>query len=117
MTNKGGRPRFEPTEKELEQIRALSGMNCSWDEIAAVLYRSKSTLEKNKDCKAAFREGKDHGKASLKKAMFDSAVKNGNVTMMIWLSKILLGYKEVKEIETEGDGPAFVSLGAYDGKD
>ena len=46
-----------------------------------------------------FRQKKGTGKISLRRAQFQKAVKDGNVTMQIWLGKQMLGQKDKQEIE------------------
>jgi hypothetical protein len=57
---------------------------------------SKDTLERN--YAALIQKGKEEGKASLRRTQYLAAQK-GNVTMMIWLGKQLLGQKERAEID------------------
>lgn len=82
---------------DAEQVKALAGINCTVEEIASVMKCSKDTLERR--YAACIKEGRDHGKMSLRRAMWGK-VKEGNVVMMIWLSKQLLGYTDKVEQAT-----------------
>ncbi len=81
-----------PIKKVNEKlIEDLASMNCSIAEIAAVVGVDRSTLHRR--YATLIEKGRECGKSSLKKKMFDVAIK-GNVTMLIWMSKQMLGYKE-----------------------
>lgn len=88
-----GRPFLELDE---ELIEDLASINCSMDEIATIVGCSKRTLQNNY-C-AVIEKGRARGNMSLKRKMFDLAIK-GNATMLIWLSKIQLGYRETTRQE------------------
>lgn len=85
------RPKLEIDE---ETVKKLAALNCSMEEIGHVVGCSIDTLERR--FAAAIKEGRSHGKVSLKRKMFDTAL-GGNVAMMIWLSKNLLGYTDKTE--------------------
>lgn len=85
------RPKLEIDE---ETVKKLAALNCSMEEIGHVVGCSIDTLERR--FAAAIKEGRSHGKVSLKRKMYDAAMA-GNITMMIWLSKNLLGYTDKTE--------------------
>jgi AraC-like DNA-binding protein len=76
---------------DAEQVEALAGINCTTEEIASVLGCSKDTLERR--FAANLKKGRHHGRSSLRRKMWKK-VEDGNITMMIWLSKQMLGYKD-----------------------
>lgn len=86
----GGRPKLD---LDVVQIRELASMDCTMDEIASVLRCSVDTLHNNYS--AYIKEGRESGRASVRKAQFDVAVKKHNPTMLIWLGKIRLGQREI----------------------
>jgi len=95
IVNKVGRPRIQLDE---EQIITLAKIFCTMKEIAAVMKCSVDTLERNfTDIIKRRREG---GKITLRRYMWKSAEK-GNVTMLIWLSKQILGMREPKTDEIQ----------------
>lgn len=110
-----GRPKRELTEKDLDQITACAKVMCSWDEIGEIIDWPKSTLEKKDKAKAAYHKGVAQAKQSLRKAQFELAVKDKNATMLIWLGKIHLGQREIREIEVNDDGACHVSIGVFQG--
>ncbi len=102
-TSKGGRPRIQI---DLAQVEALAQIGCTLDEIAAVLGVSVSTVDdrmsKDEGFQASHKKGSEHGKATLRRMQWNSA-RGGNVTMMIWLGKQLLGQKDQSRMEATLD--------------
>lgn len=80
-----------------KQVESLAAINCTVEEIASVLGCSKDTLERR--FAAVIKKGKENGRSSLRRMMYEKA-KGGNVTMMIWLSKNMLGYSDKIEEKT-----------------
>ena len=76
------------------QVEKLAAINCSYAEAAAVLGCSPDTIQRR--FAAVFKKGREQGRMSLKRKMWDHAM-NGNTTMMIWLSKQMLGYTDKLE--------------------
>ena len=99
--NKTGRPKLQLDEK---QILELAKIQCTMNEIASVMDCSISTLEKS--FSGLIDKGKECGKSTLRRYMW-KAVEKGNVTMMIWLSKQLLGMKE-PEVEQKEENKALL---------
>jgi hypothetical protein len=94
-----GRPLLDIDE---QQVRALAAINCTMVEIASVVGCSVDTLEKR--FADIIKEGRATGRSSLRRYMWE-AVQKGNITMMIWLSKNMLGYGErvINETSTENE--------------
>lgn len=82
---------------DYETIRGLAEIACTDREIAAVLKFSHEWLcrRKKKDAKLlnAIESGREEGKASLRRMQWQKATE-GNVTMMIWLGKQILGQRD-----------------------
>ena len=90
-----GRPRIIV---DLEILKNLASIGCPTYEIASVMGVSARTLKGNyADIIEQFRE---KGKASLRKKMWDKAVKKDNTNMQIWLSKNYLGMKDRTQTES-----------------
>ena len=84
-----GRPRIIV---DLEILKNLASIGCPDYEIASVLNISARTLKRNyAEIVDQYRE---KGKASLRKKMWDKAIKKDNTTMQVWLSKNYLGMKD-----------------------
>ena len=89
-----GRPRIVI---DIEILKNLASIGCPDYEIASVLNISAKTLKRNyADIVEQFKE---KGKASLRKKMWDKAVKKDNTHMQIWLSKNYLGMKDRTQTE------------------
>jgi len=76
-----GRPHKPIDEKVLAN---LSQINCTQEEIASILGISARTLQRR--YADLIEVNKNKGKASLRKRMYEKAMK-GNDKLMIWLSK------------------------------
>lgn len=87
------RPKLEIDE---EQVKKLAALNCSLAEMAAVLDCSEDTLDRR--FAEVIRKGREFGRTSLKRKQFEMAM-SGNVTMLIWLGKIMLDQKDTSRIE------------------
>lgn len=83
-----GRPRKKIDAKLVERLAMI---DCSVEEIAAVVECSTDTLQRR--FAAVMAKGRAQGKTSLRRAQFRLALK-GNATMQIWLGKQRLGQKE-----------------------
>ena len=88
----GGRPKKVLTDEGIRTIESLARIQCTDEEIAAVLGVSTDMLT-NGNNKKAFAEAKkrgiESGKASLRRMQFKAA-EAGNATMLIWLGKQFL---------------------------
>ena len=87
-------------EINVDQLEELAAINCSVDEISAVIGIDRRTIQRR--YAAALQTGRERGKASLKRMMWKAAV-GGNITMMIWLSKQMLGYTDKVEEKVVAD--------------
>ena len=98
---KPGRKRFVI---DYDQVRRLASIHCTDDEIAAVLgcaVRTLTRVQKYKDVRDA---AKQEGKASLRRMQYLKA-KDGNITMLIWLGKQLLGQTDKQHLDhSSSDG-------------
>ena len=90
-----GRPRIEV---DIEILKNLASIGCPDYEIASVLNVSAKTLRRN--YADIIDQSKEKGKASLRKKMFDKAIKKDNTHMQIWLSKNYLGMKDRTQTES-----------------
>lgn len=101
ITNKGGRPKLKLNEK---QIFELAKIHCTTKEIAAIMDCSVDTLDRR--FADLIHKGRQEGKITVRRVLWNVAIK-GNVTMLIWLSKNLLGMHEpiiVEPIREEAKG-------------
>lgn len=90
-----GRPKITI---DLEILKNLASIGCPDYEIASVLNISARTLKRNyAEIVDQYRE---KGKASLRKKMWDKAIKKDNTAMQVWLSKNYLGMKDRTQTES-----------------
>lgn len=110
----GPKPKLVHSELLLDQIRQLGQIQCTVEEVAAVIRHdhgvgvSLRTMQNffadHPDAKDMHEAGKLAGRTSLRRAQFATAIK-GNATMQIWLGKQLLEQREpVQKIETGKPG-------------
>ena len=83
---------------DIEILKNLASIGCPDYEIASVLNVSARTLKRN--YAEIINQYKEKGKASLRKKMWDKAVKKDNTNMQIWLSKNYLGMKDRTQTES-----------------
>lgn len=101
MENKTrGRPK---AKIDYEIVEKLASMFCTDEEIASFLGVSSKTIQRRKQedeeyC-LAYKKGFDQGKISLRQSQYKSAVRNGNVTMQIWLGKQYLGQRDQVKLD------------------
>ena len=84
-----GRPRLKI---DLNILANLAQIGSPDYEIAKILGISPRTLSRN--YAEYIDENREKGKASLRKKMWDKALKKDNTMMQIWLSKNYLGFKD-----------------------
>ena len=99
------RPRKELSEKEIKMLELLGGMHAPLDEIAAVFDISKRTIDRRYG--NVLKKGKAKFAANMRMKMASMALQ-GNVTMLIWLSKQYLGMSDKFAVGAQGDGFEFV---------
>ena len=80
-------------ELDPDEIRELASEGNTLEDISDLLGVSSSAIEKNDEYKRAYELGMCDMRASLRHWQFQAA-KSGNVTMLIWLGKVLLGQRE-----------------------
>jgi hypothetical protein len=86
--NKGGRPRHQFTDEQLEQLKRLASIQCTVKEIAFIMGCSTETI--NRHYADEIETGRAEGKLALRRAQWRNAVEKDNVTMQIWLGKNIL---------------------------
>jgi hypothetical protein len=76
---------------DIEQVRKLAAIQCSYAEMASVLGCNESTLTRR--FAQVIKEGRDQGRMSLKRKQYEVAM-GGNTSMLIWLGKNVLGQRD-----------------------
>ena len=88
-------------EIDLEQVEEMASEFCTQEEIAMDMGFCRELFSRRPDIKGAFERGKNGAKMSLRHMMYNAA-RSGDRTMMVFLAKNELNYKdnptpEVKE--------------------
>lgn len=104
--NKGGRPpKIVCNDETLGKVKLIASAQHTQPEAAALLGVSLACFEgflrSNKKAREVWDEGRESGKASLRRMQFKAA-QGGNVTMQIWLGKQYLGQQDKQTIEQTG---------------
>lgn len=95
-----------------EVVEHLIGIHCTKEEIAYVVgYEIKTVMRRCRldlqmDFDQLYKKHSANAKASLRRAMFQAAVKEGNTAMMIFLAKNLLGMRDKQDVSFDGLTPA-----------
>ena len=90
----------------LAELEKLCGLQCTDEEVASFFSVSVRTIERRKRQPAfgeAMARGKARGRLSLRRSLWGLAAQ-GNPAANIFLSKNLLGYKDVQSNEHSGRG-------------
>jgi len=108
-----GRPKIIVDE---EILKNLASIGCPTYEIASVMGVSARTLKRN--YAEIIDQYKEKGKASLRKKMWDKAVKKDNTNMQIFLSKNMLGMSDkVQQTNVTEPLPLIIDAKAEDIED
>jgi hypothetical protein len=89
---------------DLVELEKLCGMQCTDEEIAAFFGVSTRTIERRRKVKRfsdVMDNAKAKGRVSVRRSLFRMAAKD-NVAAAIFLSKNLLGYRDVVNTEHSG---------------
>jgi hypothetical protein len=87
------RPKGSVIEIDLDKVEALASFGCTQDEIAVITRCSARTLRRRKDVKLALERGYSKMRSSIRRWQYEKA-KEGNVAMLIWLGKQILGQRD-----------------------
>lgn len=102
---------------DLKQVEEMAEEFCTQDEIAEDMGFAQNVFSRRKDVHAAFVRGKNTARMSLRHMMFRAA-KGGDRTMMIFLAKNELGYRDAPppEVTERVDDPVKKLLERIDGE-
>ncbi len=104
-TPKTGKPEGRPPiQFDLQGIEQLAVLHCTQAEVAAFFSVSLSSVEhrfsQEPDLRAAWERGRATGALSLRRKQSQLA-NGGNVTMLIWLGKQILGQRDRNQIDLD----------------
>lgn len=97
-----GRPR-KPIDLEL--VEKLAALQCTGEEIAAIVKCTPRSLQRHPETMAAIARGREHGKVSLRRLQWKVAQEKESVAMLIWLGKQWLGQSERVRVGGENESP------------
>src|SRR5437763_7314332 len=89
---------------DLAELEKLCGMQCTDEEVAAFFGVSTRTIERRRkveEFRDIMDQGRAKGRVSVRRSLFKLA-NAGNIAAAIFLSKNLLGYKDVVNTEHTG---------------
>ena len=101
-----GRPRTELSSGDIRLARKSAELGLNGAMIADNLGIGETTFytlkKENADLHAAVKKGRSKAQTKLARTAYEVAVKDKNVTMLIFLLKTRLGYRDVSSIEHTG---------------
>lgn len=101
-----GRPKIEFTDDDFDKLVGLIRIQCTATECASVFDMSTDTLDrriKERDeisFAELYKKHSDQGKVSLRRMQWKAA-ENGNIAMLVWLGKQMLGQSDKQEVKSE----------------
>lgn len=102
-TRRGPKLKGPTTDKDFEIFENLCGMQCTLEELASAFSVAKDTIikrvEEHYETKFStiFKQKREKGTISLRRAQWKTAVQKENVTMQIFLGKQYLGQSDRPE--------------------
>jgi hypothetical protein len=96
---KVGRPKLDI---DPEQVTRLARLHCTMQEMADFFGCHRETLREN--FSSQIDKGRSEGNISLRRKQWQMAVEKGNVVMLIWLGKQMLGQRN-EIIESDSNTP------------
>ena len=96
---KVGRPKLDI---DAEQVKRLARLHCTMQEMADFFGCHRDTLHNN--FSAEIDKGRSEGNISLRRKQWQMAVEKGNVVMLIWLGKQMLGQRN-EILESDNNAP------------
>lgn len=106
---------------EWDKVNHYLTCGCLGTQVAAKIGVSADTLydrvkeEFGVDFSEYMRQKREIGEVLVKEAQFDEAVRQRNISMLIWVGKQMLGQSEKQEVKHQGQIP--VQIISYNGKE
>ena len=99
---------YKPKPIDIWQLKVLSGMQCTYEEIAAVVGIGKrqfiDRLNAEPHLRVLIEDGRANGCASIRREQF-KLLQAGNAPMAVWLGKQYLGQRDSLDTKVTGNGP------------
>lgn len=84
---KVGRPRIQFSEKEMDTLKALSSIHCTYKEMAVVMGVSVDTLSDN--FSDVIEEGREKGKSSVRRMLWTHGQNGNSIALKYLIHNIL----------------------------
>lgn len=101
-----GEHRHKPKKQkdiiDLDQVAALAGIGCTQEEMAAILGCSTGYIQSERERNPSFLNAMEVGGAEMRSSLRRTQLKmalSGNVSMLIWLGKQMLGQSDQQRID------------------
>lgn len=101
-----GRPK---AKINLDEVRELAAEGNTQEDVAKALHIARSTLCARKEAMEAYQTGLAEMRCSLRHWQIQQA-KSGNVSMLIWLGRNMLGQSDAARGDDEGANSALDKL-------
>ena len=98
-----------PLDLDIEQMKKLAQMQCTYEEIAAFFGCHRSSLYNRTEYRELIERERLKAHASLRRLMFQTAL-DGDKSMQIWLSKQYLGMRDKQEHTGDGARPLTIEF-------
>lgn len=102
-----------PKPIDRKQLAALAGMQCTYDEIAAVFGIKKrqfiDRINAEPELREIIEDAWANGRASIRRQQL-KLLMEGNATMAVWLGKQYLGQRDQMEHVGDKGGPVTISV-------
>jgi hypothetical protein len=95
-----GRPAFQPTNNEREQVEELAGIGLPMDQIAMLIRGGIDDETLRKHFHVEMVSGKAKANSQVGRTLFQKAL-DGDTTAAIWWTKTQMRWKEVKEVDVK----------------
>jgi hypothetical protein len=114
MANKGGRPKALENV-DLDQVKLMGYFKATYETMAEYFQVSTRTIDRYMEydhdkpetmtefCRA-YKNGLSNMKMKLSEAQLNTAIKDRNATMLIWLGKQHLGQRDLKDVDLNVSG-------------
>lgn len=110
VKRKPGRPPWEPTEDDINQVERLSALGLSNENIAYFFDKNADTIYQRINDTPAFKEAIKKGKAKACGKVLNalwSKIEGGDTACILFYLKTQMGWKETQVVENTGkDGEA-----------
>jgi hypothetical protein len=120
--NKGGRPKWTPTEEDIKRVEKYAAHGLSREQIACFFDKNRDTIFERMKDNPAFSDAIKKGDAMAAGTLLDSywkRVKSGSDACIIFGLKTRLGWKETQVVESTGKngGPVQHSINVNEPED